>query len=296
MPVKRSAVIAVVVLLSWPALAGAQGDIPQEGGNLTPFVEGSTADLWGARSEDRASALGGDPEEVRITLPPDLGEPVKISDDVVTTRILANLFGGGSIPLKGRVGDDPLFPDRYPSYRRGWRAGEGGGVQIGFDAGMVGFFVEFGYQVFQSKGQTYVGSGAWFRYTDIRISTLCPGFKIQFPDWVLALYHGDTPWQVSWYDFLLHSFPYLKFGVGPTWIRALEAGSDTAPMREYWETGLSYTFFLCAGLEWRPFHRWFSCFFEIGLQAFVFTTETAYSRSPDWLTAMPVRVGLSANF
>jgi hypothetical protein len=65
---------------------------------------------------------------------------------------------------------------------------------------------------------------------------------------------------------------------------------------DYWERGLSYTFFFLVGLEWRPFNRSFSFLIEGGFQAFVFTTETAYSRSPDWLTASPIRLGFAFSF
>ena len=55
-------------------------------------------------------------------------------------------------------------------------------------------------------------------------------------------------------------------------------------------------FFLTVGLEWRPFGRSVSLVAEAGVQAFVFTTETAYTQSPDMLVATPVKIGLSVNF
>jgi hypothetical protein len=167
---------------------------------------------------------------------------------------------------------------------------------MGFDAGMFGFFVDFGFQAFRSKGQTTLPLGGWYRYSNIRILTLTPGFKIQIQDWLKYFYAGSSQWDVSWFDYMLHSFPYVKFGVGPTYIERLEVSTDTSAKVDYWERGLSYTFFFLAGIEWRPFGLAFSLYLEAGFQAFVFTTETAYSRSPDWMTSAPVRLGLSYNF
>ncbi|MHC5040032.1 MAG: hypothetical protein ACYTHM_22220 [Planctomycetota bacterium] len=294
------AVTASLILLSPCALAGdsyirESYDVPQEGRGVTRFIDGTNAMNWGVEDVPEVE-VGGYTEDVRITYPPEALEKVRISEDRIHTRILATVFGGGVTPGRGHVGDDPIFPDMFPSYRRGWKVGEAGGIQIGLDAGLVGFFVECSFCVFPSKGQTPHWTGGWYRYSDIRIFTFSPGFKLQFQNWMKYLYAGDAEWEVSWFDYLLHSFPYVKFGVGPIITDRLEISSDTSPKQNYWDRGLSYTFFITFGLEWRPFGRLVSGFFEAGVQAYVFTTETALSRSPDWMTAFPVRVGVSVSF
>jgi hypothetical protein len=273
------------------------GDIPQEGGPQSRFIKGTNADAFGRGEELPPISVAGDPETVKIEYPPEPVEKPQVSPDVIYTRILATSFSDASLPLKGHVGDDSLLPEYFPSYRRGWETGVGGGIQIGFDAGIVGFYVEAGYRLFKSKGMTFTGSGGWFRYSDIRILTLTPGFKLQLPDWMKYLYAGNTAWEVSWFDYLLHSFPYVKFGVGPMLHDSLEAYSDTSTTKvEYWKDGLSYTFFFAIGLEWRPFGKHASAFIEGGIQSFVFPTVTAFAKSPDWLTTLPIRLGIAVNF
>lgn len=287
---------AAWLLLALGAVAAAEEGSPAEHPSLiTDFVEGSNADAWG-RGEADAVEVEGDPNEVRIRLPVDYLERKRVSEDQVGTRVVITAYGLASQPLKGSIGDDPLVPDAFPSYRRGWKVSQGGGIQVGFEAGVVGFFVETSFQIFRSEGQVFPGLGGWLRYSDIRIATLCPGFKLQFQNWLKFLYTGDATWDVGWFDYMMHSFPYVKFGVGPIICDGIEVSSDTSPAVEYLERGLSYTFFFAGGLEWRPFGRNVSAFFEIGIQAFVFTNETAYSHSPDWLTVMPVRLGITANF
>jgi hypothetical protein len=310
----RTTLLAATLLVAAglaPGLFGAQddlpeipgkfpllkGEIPQEGGPLTRFLEGSNADAFGRGEEPPAIPVEGDPERVLIEYPPEPVEKPRVSPDVIYTRVLASSFSDATLPLKGDVGEDNLLPDYYPSYRRGWETGVGGGIQFGFDAGIIGFYVEAGYRLFKSKGQTFTGTGGWYRYSDIRIMTFTPGFKLQFQDWLKYLYAGDTRWEVSWFDFLLHSFPYVKFGVGPIIHDALEVYGDTSTTKvEYWKRGLSYSFFVAFGLEWRPFGRWASAFLEVGVQSFVFTTVTAYAKSPSWLTTLPVRIGVAVNF
>ncbi|MCU0723273.1 MAG: hypothetical protein MUC63_06615, partial [Planctomycetes bacterium] len=93
-----------------------------------------------------------------------------------------------------------------PSYRRGWKTAEGGELQIGFDASLFGFFLDLGFQVFRSVGTLQTSSTWWVRFSDIRVTTVCPGFKIQFPGWLKSMYSGDADWELGWYDYMLHSF------------------------------------------------------------------------------------------
>ncbi|GEM_PF-3583025 len=296
----RPGLLATTCALLLACLAGgplpaALGEDAAKEGPITKFVRGTNADAWG-KGETRPVEVGGDPEGVRIRWPV---EPIKkpsLSEHKIYTRLTFNLVGIASLPNNGDVGDDSLFPEYYPSYKRGWNVSQGGGLQAGFDAGIVGFFLEVSYQVFRSEGRTPVSSGGWFEYSDIRILTFTPGFKIQIQDWMRYLYAGDATWETGWYDYLLHSFPYLKFGVGPVVADQLEVSSNTTSEKNYLDRGLSYTFFASLGLEWRPFGRHLSAFIDVGIQVFVFTTETAYSKSPDWLTVVPFRCGLSANF
>jgi hypothetical protein len=274
-----------------------KGDIPQEGGEVTRFIEGTNAMAFGSGEDSPAFEVGGDPDEVRIQYPSEPVEKPKTSQDIIYTRILSSVFGGSTIPLKGHIGEDRFLPDYFPSYRRGWEPAVGGGVQIGFDAGIVGFFVEASYQIFESAGQTFTGTGGWYRYSDIKIMTFTPGFKLQFQNWLKYLYAGTTQWEVSWFDYMLHSFPYFKFGVGPIVTETMEVTSDSSTSSvKYWRMGMSYTFFFFVGLEWRPYGKYVSGFFEVGIQSFIFTTATAYAQSPDWLTAVPVRLGIAVNF
>lgn len=299
-PVIRKPLFLMTVLAATVLIAGtawAEEGFGTAEGPISRFVKGSTADEWGRGDAQPVDVEGNDGD---IKLPPVVPEkidPRQESEDDVSTRIITSWLALTSIPQGGDVGDDPDAPQYYPSYRRGWESSQGGALQIGFDAGFVGVFVDLGFQVFKSKGMQVLANGDWYRYSDIRVTTICPGFKIQLVNWMKYLYAGQSDWQVSWYDYMLHSFPYLKFGVGPIFLDALEVTSNADPTpRDYWDQGLSYTFFAILGLEWRPFGKTVSLLIEGGVQAFVFTTDTAWSKSPDYMFAYPVRLGLAVSF
>jgi hypothetical protein len=291
----RCALLAAVLAAALCASARA-ADGPAPGASLSEFVEGTHSGAWG-RSDTPPVEVPGEPGDVRFEWPKEAFEPADPVTSDIRNRVLAAGLGVFSIPRQGHVGDDPAGIDPFPSYRDGWNSSIGGALQIGFDANAVGFFLDLGFQTFRSKGMTVLPGGAWYRFSDIRITTICPGFKLQFPSWLKLFYAGDTDWELSWYDYMLHSFPFVKFGVGPVLVDSLELRSAAHPDGvKYWDRGLSYTFFLSAGMEWRPFGRAVSLILEAGIQAFVFTTETAYTRAPDRLVSYPVKLGISVNF
>jgi hypothetical protein len=269
---------------------------PKEGASLSEFAEGTPLAGWGV-GEARPIEVPGDPGDVRFEWPEESFAREVPSDSVIQTRVLLTGVGVFGVPRQGHVGKDPTGSNPLPSYRQGWASSEGGAFQIGFDANMVGFYLDLGFQVFPSRGVIQYSSTWWCRFTDIRVTTICPGFKIQFPSWLKYLYAGDADWEMTWYDYMLNSFPFIKFGVGPVLVERMELRTPAHPEGvDYWGRGLSYTFFLTFGMEWRPFGQAVSLTLEAGIQAFVFTTETAYTSSPDNFVTTPFKIGLSINF
>jgi hypothetical protein len=213
------------------------------------------------------------------------------------TKLSIMIAGKWSLGPQGKVGDGSTFD--IIRYTRGWSDGRGFDMTLGMDVGYVGFFVNFAFDLFDSRSTTFVGA-SWYKYSDIRVTTLCPGLKFKFPYWLRNMYTGDAPWAMEWYDYMLHAFPYVKMAFGPAILNKLEKATDANPvMATYWETGLSFTAFIALGIQWMPFGDYGGLFFEAGVQILTPMTglgSAGVGEEPESIITFPIKFGLVAEF
>lgn len=226
----------------------------------------------------------------------DRDETVVKADEPETK--LAIMFGPKfGVAPQGRI-HHGSGPDT-PTYMSGWSDGMGLDVTLGIDVGYIGFFMEVGFDRFDSRGTTYTGIG-WYKYDDISYFTLCPGLKIQFPYWLRNVYTGDAPWELEWYDYMLNAFPFLRVGFGPAIIDELREATDATSVKNtFWETGLSFTAFASIGIQWMPLGPNFGLFVDFGIQILIPMSNLGYAgvgKRVDDIVTFPVKIGVALQF